>query len=86
LWHRTSDLNVMFIAIAFLAPLVPIAVFLRRIHVSAVIICVLILPWVLFGLTMVVRPNWVERARRVAERELERVGEGLERRPPTGLP
>ena len=69
-----------------MAPLVPIVLFLRRMHVSTLIICFLITPSVLFGVTMIVRPNWLERMRRVVDRELERVGEGLERRPPTGLP
>jgi hypothetical protein len=55
-------------------------------HVITVFICFLIMPSVLFAVTMVVRPNWIERMRRVVDRELERVGEGLERRPPTGLP
>jgi len=86
LWHRTSARNVVLFAIAFLVPLVTIVFFLRRMHVSTVIICFLTMPPVLFGLTMVLRPNWVERMRRVWERELERVAEGLERRPPTGLP
>jgi hypothetical protein len=86
LWHRTSARNVVLFAVAFLAPLVPIVLFLRRLHVSTVIICFLITPLVFSGLVMVVRPTWVERMRRVVERELERVGEGLERRPPTGLP
>jgi hypothetical protein len=86
LWHRTSARNVVLIAIAYLAPLVLIVLFLRRLHVSTVIICFLITPSVLYGLVMVIRPTWGECMRRVVDRELERVGEGLERRPPTGLP
>jgi hypothetical protein len=86
LWHSTSARNLVLFAIAFLAPLVPIVLFLRRLHVTTAIICFLIAPSVLFGLVMVVRPTWVERMRRVVDRELQRVGEGLERRPPTGLP
>lgn len=85
-WYRASARNKVIFAVVYLWPIFPIVLFLRRIHISTVIICSLIGPWVLFGLAMVVRPNWVERMRRVWERELERVGEGLERRPPTGLP
>jgi hypothetical protein len=86
LWYRASPRNIVVFAIVWLGSQVPIVLFLRRIHVSTVIICFLIMPCVLLGLIMVVRPNWVERMRGVWDRELERVGEGLERRPPTGLP
>jgi hypothetical protein len=86
LWYRASARNVVIFAIAWLLPWLPIVLFLRRIHVGPIFISLVVGPWVLVGLAMVVRPNWVERARQRWERELERVGEGLERRPPTGLP
>jgi len=73
-------------AISCLWPMIPIVLFLRRIHVSVVIVCFLLAPLVLLALGMVVRPNWVERMIRSWQRESERMGEGLERRPPTGFP
>jgi hypothetical protein len=35
---------------------------------------------------MVVRPDWIMRATRAWEKDLERVGEQLEKRPPPGFP
>jgi hypothetical protein len=78
--------NRLIVAIALLWPIFPIVFFLRRRHVSTVIICFLITPLVLVGMMIVVRPTWFERWRQWSNRELERMGEGLERRPPTGLP
>jgi hypothetical protein len=85
-WYRASARNVMIFAFIWLSSLVPIVLFLKLIHASWVIICCLIAPWELVGLAMVVRPNWVDRYTRRWERELERTGEGLEKRPPTGFP
>ena len=86
LWYRVNARNLAVFAIAYLLPVGLVVLFLRRIHVRTVIICFLIAPSVFFGLAMLVRPKWVERMRRVWNRELERTGEGLERRPPTGFP
>jgi len=85
-WNRTRVLKAVAVVIGLSLGLVPTALFLRKIHVSTVIICCLIMPTVLLALISIVRPNWIERMQRVVDRELERVGEGLERRPPTGLP
>ena len=91
--HRGTELrfragapNAVVFAIAWLGPLFLIVLFLRRIHVSTVMVLFIIMPSVLLGLIILVRPEWAERMRRVTARELERTGEGLERRPPTGLP
>ena len=85
-WHRASVRIRVMLAIACLWPTFPIALFLRRIHVSVVIICFLRALLVLLALGMVVRPDWVERMIRAWQRESERVGEGFEKRPPTGFP
>ncbi len=86
LWYRAGAWNAVLFAIAWLGPLSLIALFLRTIHVNTAIILFLMMPSVFLGLTMLARPDWVERMRRVIDRESARVGEGLERRPPTGLP
>lgn len=86
LWYRAVAQNPAVFAIAWLGPLFLIVLFLKRIHASTVMIFSVVVPSVLLGLMILVRPEWAERMRRVSERESERTGEGLERRPPTGLP
>ena len=74
------------IAMAILPSILLCVFFFRRIHVPTTIICCLIAPSVLFAVLLVVRPQWLERYRSWSKRELERMGEGLEKRPPAGLP
>jgi hypothetical protein len=86
LCYSTSVRNAVLFAIAWLGPLSLIVLFLRRIHVSPVIIFFLIMLSVPLVLTMLARPTWVEHMKRLFDRELARAGEGLERRPPPGFP
>jgi len=85
-WNRTRVLKAFALVIGLSLGLVPTALFLRKIHVSTIIICCLMMPMVTFALISIVRPNWTARMMRVLEREMGRMGEALERRPPTGLP
>lgn len=83
LWYRASAKNVVIFALMWLG-----AAFLTLMFVKSVIHAaqyLLLVPWTLLGSTMVVRPDWIMRATRAWEKDLERVGEQLEKRPP-GFP
>jgi hypothetical protein len=86
LWYRASARNVVLFAIMFWWPLLPIVFFLRRLHVSLAIIWFLVAYWVLVGLMMLIRPNWLARWIRWLRREQERTGERLEKLPPRCVP
>ena len=86
LWYRASARKRVVLVIAFLLPIFPIVFFFRRIHVSMVIICFLMTPWVLAGAVMVVRPTWIDAWMRWWRKTTEQMGESLEKRVPPGFP
>jgi hypothetical protein len=55
------------------------------IHGSA-LVYLLLVPWTLFGLIMVVRPNWILGMTRALDKALEDAGALFEKRPPPGFP
>jgi hypothetical protein len=85
LWYRASAKNVLIFVLIWLGAAFPVFMFIRLIHGGAAFYLFLV-PWALLGLMMLVCPNWLLRLTRAWEKELERVGGQLEKRPPTGLP
>jgi hypothetical protein len=55
------------------------------IHGSA-LVYLLLVPWALFGLIMVARPNWLIRFSRASDKALHDAGALFEKRPPPGFP
>ena len=55
------------------------------IHGSAAVYWLMV-PWMLFGLTIVVRPNWILRVTRASDKALEQALDQFEKRPPPGFP
>ena len=55
------------------------------IHGSAALYFLMV-PWGLFGLIMLVRPNWILNMQRTSDKALEQAGELFEKRPPPGFP
>ncbi len=86
LWYRASPKNVVIFALMWLGEAFLILMFAKWVIHGSAVLYLLLVPWALFGLIMVVRPNWIMRVMRAWEKNLERVGEQLEKRPPPGFP
>jgi hypothetical protein len=85
LWYRASAKNMVFFVLIWLGAASPVFMFIKMIH-GSVALYLFLVPWALLGLTMLVRPNWLLRITRAWQKESERMGGQLEKRPPTGLP
>ena len=86
LCYRASAKNIVIFALMWLGEGFLILVFIKRVIHGSAALYLLMVPWALFGLIIVLRPNWAMRMTRSLEKELERVGESLEKRPPPGFP
>jgi hypothetical protein len=59
--------------------------FLKWVIHGSALVYLLLVPWTLFGLIMVVRPNWVLGFTRASEKFYEQAGALFEKRPPPGF-
>jgi len=86
LWYRASAKNVVIFTLMWLGEAFLLLKFVKWVMHGSTTIYLLMVPWAIFGLLMVARPNWILRASRAWQKSLERVGENLEKRPPPGFP
>ena len=78
--------NLMIFALAWLGEAFLILMFVKRVIHGRAALYLFLVPWTLLGLMMVVRPNWIMRVTQAWQKDLERTGEQLEKRPPPGFP
>lgn len=86
LWYRATAKNVMIFALKWLGAAFLTLLFVKWVIHGSAALYLLLIPWTLLGSAMVARPDWIMRATRAWEKDLERVGEQLEKRPPPGFP
>jgi hypothetical protein len=86
LWYRASAKNVVSFALMWLGEFFLILMFFKWVIHGSAFVYLLLVPWALFGLIMVVRPNWILRATRALDRALEDAGALFEKRPLPGFP
>ena len=86
LWYRASAKNVVIFALMWLGEFFLILMFFKWVIHGSALVYLLLFPWALFGLIMVVRPNWILRATRAFDKALEDAGALFEKRPPPGFP
>ena len=86
LWYRASAKNVVIFALMWLGEAVLTLMFFKWVIHGSALVYLLLVPWALFGLIMVVRPNWILRATRALDKALEDAGALFEKRPPPGFP
>ena len=85
-WYRTSAKNVMVFALIFLGEPLLILMFIKwAFHMSAAWYFVMI-PWAIFGLTMVIRPSWFVRVERAMKERFKRDMGRLGKWTPPGFP
>jgi hypothetical protein len=77
---------VVIFALMWLGELFLILKFFKWVIHGSALVYLLLVPWALFGLIMVVRPNWILRATRAFDKALEDAGALFEKRPPPGFP
>ena len=86
LWYRANPKNVVFFAATWFGEGLLSLMFVKWvIHGSAAVYWLLV-PWALFGLLMVLRPNWILKVTSVSNKMLEQAGESFEKKPPPGFP
>ena len=86
LWYRVSAKNTVIFALMWLGELFLILKFFKWVIHGSAAVYLLMVPWTLFGLIMVVRPNWILHAMRWFDKALEDAGALFEKRPPPGFP
>lgn len=86
LWYRASAKNVVIFALMWLGEAFLMLKFFKWVIHGSALVYLLLVPWALFGLIMVVRPNWILRATRASDKALEDAGALFEKRPPPGFP
>jgi hypothetical protein len=86
LWYRANAKNAMLFAVIWLGEMFLILKFVKwAIHGSAALYLFMI-PWALFGLIMVVRPNWAIRMKRATDEEIKRTMGRSQKWNPPGFP
>ena len=86
LWYRASAKNVVIFALMWLGQAFLILMFLRWVFHGSAAVYLLLVPWMLFGLIIVLRPNWILGMTRAFDKALEDAGALFEKRPPPGFP
>jgi hypothetical protein len=86
LWHGTSVRTLVIFSFAWLgAPLLVIAFINLLFHMGAILYLIMV-PWVLFGMIFVLRPNWGDRFARAIEEQEKRDSERFSKWKPPGFP
>jgi hypothetical protein len=86
LWYKASAKNVAMFALIWLGEGFLILMFVKWVIHGSAAVYLLLVPWMLFGLIMVVRPNWILDVTRAGEKALEDAGALFEKRPPPSFP
>lgn len=86
LWYRASAKNAVIFAVMWLGEAFLVLMFVKWVIHGTAAVYLLLAPWSLFGLIMVVRPNWILRMTQAFNRVLEQMAESIEKRPPPGFP
>jgi hypothetical protein len=86
LWYRASAKNVMVCALIWLGEPLLILTFIKWVFHTSATLYLFMVPWAVFGLIMVVRPNWVMRIARVMKERAKRDMERFDKWTPPGFP
>jgi hypothetical protein len=85
-WYKASAKNLVLFALMWLGEGFLTLLFVKWVIHGSVAVYWLLVPWALFGLVILLRPNWILSVTRGFDKFLEQVGESLEKRPPPGFP
>ena len=86
LWYRASAKNVAIFTLMWLGEAFLILMFVKWVIHGSAALYLFMIPWTLFGLILLLRTSWIVRMERALWKQLERVGEQWEKRPPPGFP
>ena len=85
-WYRASAKNVVIFALIWVGEPFLILMFVKWVFHGSAAVYLLMFPLALFGLIMLVRPNWILGMTRAFDKALEDAGALFEKRPPPGFP